>query len=85
MMRIQVKLAGLPAQEREGQDGAMFDTNLPLSVELPDGATVRAVAEQLDIRQEEVQTVLVNGEQGDWSSGLHPGDAVALIGGYQGM
>lgn len=86
-MKIQVKLAGLPAQSRgSGQPNApTFETNQVIAVDVPAGATVEQVAAQAGIDRREVQKILVNGEAADWDAAVTAGDAIALTGGFQGM
>ncbi|MBI3978087.1 MAG: MoaD/ThiS family protein [Chloroflexi bacterium] len=72
MVRITLKLyATLRPYRARLQSGSTVDVH--------EGATVRELAEQLDIPAHLVYTVLVNGDQQDEQARLRDGDEVALF------
>jgi len=51
----------------------------PFEVELPDGATLEDLLQQINIPTDEVKTVFVNGRAQDPSYALQPGDEVGIF------
>ncbi|MFP4314733.1 MAG: MoaD/ThiS family protein [Desulfovibrionales bacterium] len=49
------------------------------TIEVPEGITLQGVMEQLNMPQEEVKLLFVNGKRADSKSVLHSGDRVGLF------
>lgn len=73
-MKVRVKLfATLSQYVKEVPPGAPFE------VELPDGATLEDLLQQINIPAAEVKTIFVNGRAQDPSYALQPGDEVGVF------
>ena len=68
-MRVRVSLYSALRIDRFGED----------EVELPEGATVTDLADQLQIALQDIGIVMVNACSGTFQQGLQPGDRITLI------
>ena len=68
-MRVRVSLYSALRIDRFAED----------EVELPEGATVIDLANQLQIALQDIGIVMVNARSGTFQQGLQPGDRITLI------
>ncbi len=73
-MKVYVKLYALLRRHHPGPD-----RSLPLEVELPDGATVAALAPLLNLPEKLVRSAFVNDEAMDLDAVLHDGDRIGIF------
>jgi molybdopterin converting factor small subunit len=73
-VKVYVKLYALLRKHHPGPN-----RSIPLEVELPDGATVAALAPALHLPPELVRSVFINNEAREVKAVLHDGDQVGLF------
>lgn len=73
-MRILVKLS---TTLRDCVPG--YDAEAGLSLDMPEGASVRELARHIHVPPEEIKIVMINGRQSEGSDTLRDGDRVALF------
>lgn len=73
-MRILVKLS---TTLRDCVPG--YDAEAGLSLDMPEGTSVRELARHIQVPSEEIKIVMINGRQSEASDTLRDGDRVALF------
>lgn len=73
-MRILVKLS---TTLRDCVPG--YDAEAGLSLDMPEGTSVRELARHIQVPSEEIKIVMINGRQSEATDTLRDGDRVALF------
>jgi molybdopterin converting factor small subunit len=83
---MKVELSTVSLSRDDGPDATTQEQGERTSLDLPEGATVADVLQQIEQRQRsQVQKVLVNGVDAADETRLNDGDAIALVGQTSGM
>lgn len=56
-----------------------YDAETGLSLDMPEGASVRELARHIQVPPEEIKIVMINGRQSEGTDTLRDGDRVALF------
>lgn len=73
-MRIRVKLFATLARSFKGAE-----SGIPFEIEIPDGATIADLVQQLHLPPAEVKVAFINGRARPFDWPLAPGDGVGIF------